>query len=132
MQLNEILEESDISQISQKTNISKQNIQVLMDENFAGMIKAKALGFISILERDYQVDLGVLREKALAYYEKHGSEEERMNLSVPMSKGDRDDSRGNSSWIWLIVIGLGVYLAWYFLSQYDLETLRSLLPFMQE
>ncbi|HIQ28154.1 MAG TPA: hypothetical protein EYH42_06605, partial [Sulfurovum sp.] len=66
MQLNEILEENSVKAISQKTNISEQNIEALIEDNFSALTKAKALGFISIIERDYHADLKDVREKALA------------------------------------------------------------------
>jgi len=130
MQLNDILEESDVKKISQKTNISKENIETLMDEDFASLSKAKALGFISILERDYKADLMTLREKALAYYEKHGNDEERMVFTVPISEEKTESARGNSKFTLLLVLGLLAYGSWYLISKYDKETFSTLMSFI--
>ncbi|HIP28737.1 MAG TPA: hypothetical protein EYG82_06125 [Sulfurovum sp.] len=132
MQLNDILEESNVKKISQKTNISKENIEILMDDDFASLTKAKALGFISILERDYRVDLKMLRDKALAYYAKHGNDEERMVFTLPMSGEKADTEKGTSLFTVFVVLGLLAYASWYFMSKYDEKTLRTFLPFNEE
>ena len=132
MQLIDILEESDVKKISLKTNISKENIEILMDDDFANLTKAKALGFISILERDYRVDLKMLREKALAYYAKHGSDEERMVFTLPMSDEKAGTEKGTSLFTIFVVLGLLAYASWYFMSKYDEKTLRTFLPFNEE
>jgi len=132
MQLNDILEETDVKKISQKTNISKENIVMLMDEDFASLIKAKALGFISILERDYEVDLKTLREKALAYYEKHGNDEERMVFTVPVSEENIENTKGSFNWTLVIVLGLLAYTSWYFITKYDEKTFSSFISFVQD
>ncbi len=132
MQLNDILEEKDINKISQKTNISKKNLEMLIDEDFTGLIKAKALGFISILERDYQVDLNTLREKALVYYEKHRNDEELIVFTVPVSEENIEETRGSSKWVWLIVFGLLAYASWYLISKYDEKIFSTFIPFAQD
>ena len=131
MQLSDILEENDVKKINQKTNISKENIEILMDEDFVSLSKAKALGFISILERDYKVDLKMLREKALAYYKKHGNEEERMVFTMPVDEKDAREERGNSLFMILLVLGLLVYALWYFMSKYDEKASNNLIPFIE-
>jgi hypothetical protein len=131
MQLSDILEESDFKIISQKTNISKENIEMLMDDDFVHLTKAKALGFISILERDYQVDLKTQREKALAYYKEHGNDEERMVFTVPGADENTGKERGNSTFMILLIVGLLAYSLWYFMSKYDEKALSTLIPFIE-
>ena len=68
MQLNEILEENTIKSISQKTKISEENLENLLAANFDALKKIKALGFISILEREYNTDLSALKANQNCFY----------------------------------------------------------------
>jgi hypothetical protein len=124
MQLSEILEENSVKAMSQKTNISEQNIEALIEDNFSVLTKAKALGFISIIERDYHADLKDVREKALAYYEVH-TKENSVHLGLPSI----EEQKGRSKWFVLLVLGLLGYATWYFFTQFDQKTFSTLLPF---
>jgi len=132
MQVNDILETSDVKEISQKTNISKENVERLIDEDFSSLIKAKALGFISILERDYQVDLNMLREKALAYYMEHGNDEDRIVFTVPIEDKKAESAAVSSEWTLVLVLGLLAYASWYFISKYDEEIFSTVTSFIED
>ncbi len=67
MQLNEILEENSVKTISQKTKILESNLESLFAGKFDTLQKTRALGFIAIIEREYNADLSRLREEALEY-----------------------------------------------------------------
>jgi len=124
MQLNELLEENSTKTISQRTNIAEENIERLLKSDFGAIKKVKALGFISILEREYKIDLSKLREDALAYYDQIG-EDESVTLGLPIV----DEKRGSSKLLWLIVLILLGYASWFFFTQFDQSQLKSLLPF---
>ncbi|WP_294952627.1 hypothetical protein [Sulfurovum sp.] len=125
MQLNELLEENSTKTISQKTKISEDNIEYLMNNDFGAIKKVKTLGFISILEREYHIDLSKLREDALAYYAEH-DKNENVTLGLPIVV---EEKSGRSKWLWLLVAILLGYASWYFLTQFDQSQLKSLLPF---
>lgn len=127
MQLSEILEENSVKAISQKTNISEQNIEALISDNFSELTKAKALGFISILERDYHADLKSVREKALSYYAAHMNEN-NIHMGLPVI----EEKKGRSKWVLLLVLGLLAYATWYFFMQFDQKTLTTLLSFNED
>jgi hypothetical protein len=127
MTLNEILEEQSVKAISQKTNISEENIERIMAEDFSTLAKAKALGFISILERDYNADLTILREKALGYYEEY-VDEESINIALPRV----EEKRGRSKWFPFLMLGLLAYASWYFFTQFDKKMLGTILPFSED
>ena len=55
--------------IHEDTHISLNNIHAILDENFEKAQKIQLLGFVSILEREYKVNLESLREKAKEYFE---------------------------------------------------------------
>lgn len=127
MQLNEILEENSIKSISQRTKISEDNLENLLARNFEVLMKTKALGFISILEREYKADLNALREEALAYYASH-KEDHAFSVGVPME----EEKKGNSKLFLVVVLVLLGYASWYFFTQFDKKHLSGLIPFMDE
>ncbi len=53
--------------LSSKTFISDVDLEQFLNKDFANINKTRALGFIQILEREYNVDLGDLREEYLLY-----------------------------------------------------------------
>lgn len=124
MQLSEILEENSVKAISDKTNISEDNIELLLAEDFENLSRTKALGFISIIERDYDADLTKLKEKALEYYDQH-DDSESINLRLPVV----EEKKGGSKWGLFIVLALLAYASWYFLTQFDNKNLKAMLPF---
>jgi len=128
MQLNEILEENSLKEISRKTNISEANIEALLAEKFDCVVKTKALGFISIIEREYEADLTLLREEALTYYETHQSAQESIIVVPPESEYKKGISRG----FLLLVVLLLLYVSWYFLIQFDQKNVNQLLPLTEE
>ena len=127
MHLNEILEENTIKGISQKTKISEDNLENLLGSNFEALKKIKALGFISILEREYKADLTPLREEALAYYAEH-VEDHAFSVAAPMEEGRKSKSK----LFLVVVLALLVYASWYFFTQFDKKHLNGLIPFMDE
>jgi len=70
------IKELGLDKVSEKTFINENDLEALLDQNFERFHKTKALGFIQILEREYGLGLGDLREACLKYYESHKSEEE--------------------------------------------------------
>ncbi|MBU1657805.1 hypothetical protein KKG72_01990 [bacterium] len=59
------LKDIGAQKIHEKTHIAKQHVQAILHESFDGMSRVQFLGFISILERDYSIELDDLRAKGL-------------------------------------------------------------------
>lgn len=127
MTLKEILEEQSVKSISKKTNISEENIERLIAEDFTQLAKAKALGFISIVERDLGADMKTTKEKAIAYYAEHPTEE-RVHIVLPRV----EEKKGRSKLFLLLMLGLLAYASWYFFTQFNKKTLTTMLPFKEE
>jgi hypothetical protein len=125
MGLNEILEENTIKSISQKTRISEENIQDLFAENFKKINQTKALGFISIIEREYKANLSDLKTKAIAYYQEEVTEKDFV-IAMP----SKEASKKKSKWFFVIVFLIFVIASWYFLSQYGEKHEGPLLAFI--
>jgi hypothetical protein len=127
MQLNDILEENSVRAISQKTKISEDNLEHLLAKQFENLKKVKALGFISILEREYKADLNALRNDAEEYYS--DLNEDR---SVMFGMSVAEDKKGSSKFFLFVIFLLLGYATWYFLTQFDKKHLSELIPFIDE
>ncbi len=64
----ETLKSIGIQKIHEDTHISRADIEALIDERYHDLNKVQLLGFVSILQREYGVDLSGLKNNALAYY----------------------------------------------------------------
>lgn len=51
--------------IHDTTHISRKNIELILEKSFGELKKIQFMGFISILEREYSIDLGSLKEEYL-------------------------------------------------------------------
>ncbi len=120
MQLNEVIEENSIATISKRTRISVENIEKLVQRDFSDMKRVKALGFISILEREFGIELDSLKKECGEYFASSPEEEfdARLVVTVPES-GDEPGGWFSKLLILLVLFGIG-YGAWYFLA--DKET----------
>jgi len=54
--------------IYETTHISRQHVQAILHESFEDISKIQFVGFISILEREYNIKLDDLKSKGLAYF----------------------------------------------------------------
>jgi hypothetical protein len=86
MQLNEIIENNTLEQISRRTRLTQENLEKLFANNFKGFTKVQALGFISILEREYRVELDSLRDKCLEYFSEKTNTQDMKNKPIPRAK----------------------------------------------
>ena len=62
------LKELGAQKIHENTHITKEHVQAILHNSFDGMNKIQFLGFVAILERDYNVDLSDLKIKGLEYF----------------------------------------------------------------
>lgn len=104
------LKEIGVQKIYEDTHISRQNIEAILDETYGEMLPVQVGGFISIMEREYSVDLTTLKEK----YEED-IKDLSVKISVKVSSSDMERPRAQrrveddpKSWKWLIVVLLAV------------------------
>jgi hypothetical protein len=127
MQLNEILEEHTIKAISEKTNISESNIDALVSSDFQKMNRVQAMGFLSIMEREYHADLSELRTEATEYY-KGTRKDESITLGLPQAP----EKKGKSKFFMFIIFIMIGFAVWYAFINFDKVKLSSILPFSEE
>jgi len=114
MQLNEIIEENTLPSISRKTRISVQNLEALLARDWERLKKVQALGFISILEREYHLDLSDMRSECRTYFEAHEPAEEEKGPMI--TAAPEPEHRGPSGGMVVLVIflaALGGYLLFF-------------------
>ncbi len=57
-----------VQKIHETTHIARAHIESILNENFEGMGSVQLLGFISIFEREYALDLSELKSRAREYF----------------------------------------------------------------
>jgi len=118
MQLNEIIEENTLPTISKRTRISRQNLEALVDRDWSRLQKVQALGFISILEREYGIDLSDMRQECRAYFASHEPPQEKRQISVGSQEADYAGSRRIFKIAAFAVLAFLAYASWrYFVAK---------------
>ena len=64
----ETLKELGAQKIHNETHITKEYVQSILHETFDGLSSVQFVGFISILEREYDADLSELKSQGLAHF----------------------------------------------------------------
>lgn len=128
MQLSDILEEHTLKNISKKTNISEENIEYLLEKRFEKIERVKAVGFISIIEREFNADLGALKNEAQAYYAEQIPPDESIIVTGMLI----EEKRGKSKWFLFVVLALLAYASWYFVTQYNRSHSNTLQPVAEQ
>ena len=70
------LKDIGAQKIYEQTHIPIEHVQAILHSSFEGLTKIHFLGFLSILQREYHVDLSQLREAGIAYYEEKNPAQE--------------------------------------------------------
>jgi cytoskeletal protein RodZ len=129
MQLNELLENSDIKAIAKKTNISESALEAIFANEFCYLKRVQCMGFLSIIEREYKADLNSLRAAAEQFYANNYED-----CSVALAMVDEPKSHKESSRLPLVLLVL-VLLAiasWYFINKFDTQQIKTMLPFNEK
>jgi hypothetical protein len=127
MQLNELLEEQSVKSISKKTMISEDDISNLVLKNFDNLNRTKMFGFISILEREYDVDLVDIKSDAEEFYAEHNKDSSYVSN---LSRQEEKQKSGGFGILWLLVwllVGAG-----YYVTQVDKKYLHKYFPFIED
>jgi len=83
----EYLKSIGIQKLYEKTHISKSNLECLLDKEFDKLGKVQAVGFVSILAREYNINLEELKQEIDAYFKEHSSSEnDSLHFETPNEK----------------------------------------------
>jgi hypothetical protein len=110
------LREIGAQKIYEQTHIPLQQLEALFGNRFEGMTKVQCMGFLSILEREYSVDLEDLREKALLYFQEKREAQEREYVQNIYVKPEKKRKKRNLFIIIFVVLFLLFIVLWQLFS----------------
>lgn len=77
-----ILQDIGVDKISHDTYIEKKDVRALISKDFEKLSHIKVYGFLSILEREYGIDLSLWKTEYKEYLEKSGKDIENRELFI--------------------------------------------------
>lgn len=99
----EDLQELGCNSIHENTHISRPKIEQVLNKSFGELTRVQFMGFISILEREYQLDLSSLREEYNAY----------VQLLPDMANTEKSailQAQSHARRLWVIIALVGIIL----------------------
>ncbi len=90
----EDLQELGSEKIHEKTHISRDKIELVLTKSYGELGKVQFMGFISILEREYNLDLNDIREEYTAFWNEHKPSVSQQSSSILQAK-----SNSKQKWI---------------------------------
>ncbi|MEA3419082.1 MAG: hypothetical protein U9Q90_06740 [Campylobacterota bacterium] len=114
MQLKDLLEEQSVASISKKTNLTVGIVEKLLSKDFKSLKKPQLLGALSIIEREYNVDLSALREECKDYFAENAPSDQGLTVLKPI----RQERSYFPKILATVLLGLIAYGAWYLFSEY--------------
>jgi hypothetical protein len=107
----ELLKEIGLKEVSNKTFINLENLTALIEKDFKKLNRTKALGFIQILQREFQVDLQDLKEESIEFYNRRRKPKEAPTKVAMIDRDDEEKPKKILTYILLaIAAGVGAYL----------------------
>jgi len=120
----EFLKSIGIKEVSNRTFIHEDELKKFLDGDFTGINKTKAMGFIQILEREFNIELTDLKSQYITYLNENvPQEDEKPKQSLMMEEVQNEErKKGFFSFLFLIAaIGSIAYL----INKYDLLNFSS-------
>lgn len=106
----ETLKKIGVQKIHEQTHISSVHIEALLNDGFDDMTKIQFLGFISILEREYGVNLDDLKDKALLHFSQN-SENSNEKAKVFLSANKKRNLTPIYITIAVIIFAVFIYMS---------------------
>lgn len=99
-----------VQKVHDDTHISRKNIEGIFNKSFEGMNQVQFAGFVSILEREYGLDLSELKRDFLTYWEgEHGASAQEAQDYV----ADNDEPKRNGKGLWIaaaVIFGVMLFM----------------------
>jgi hypothetical protein len=110
----ELLKEIGLKEVSNRTFINLENLTALIEKDFNKLNRTKALGFIQILQREFQVDLQPLKEESLAFYNQHKKPKEIPSKAAVIDRDDEEKPKKILTYLLLaLAASVGAYLLFF-------------------
>lgn len=113
------LKEIGAQKIHNETHISREYVQSIIHRSFEGLNRVQFLGFISILEREYNVDLSELKASGLDHFK-----DDNANPDEPHKVFVVSDKKKNNSTVY-ILLGSLIFIS---VAYYTFVYLSSISP----
>ncbi len=114
----EFLRTLDINEVQSKTHISMSSLEAILSKSYDKLERIHFSGFISILEREYQIDLSDLRTE---YAELNPQDFLAQPTQVNPIVNERSEKKSQKGWLVLSVLVIGAVLAFLFMDDYMLK-----------
>jgi len=114
MQLDELTQDRSINTISKKTNLTVSVIEKLFSKDFSSFSYPQARGAIAIIEREFDMNLDILKEECKYYF----SQNQPKDKSISVVKPIQEEKPLIPKLITLFLLAIIVYGAWYFFVEY--------------
>jgi len=115
------LKKMDIEDIYRRTYIARKYIKALLDKDFSKFDRLKALGFVKIIEREFEFDLSDLKNEIDEYFVKDSiklqeSSEDKKDIS---NIADNKEEKNNKAFFITVVIIVSIIVAFYIYNSLD-------------
>jgi len=108
------LQEQGSAAIALKTHIVRANVDKLLNRSFDKLSKVQLNGFVSILEREYQIDLSDYRAEYLAFHHQQGEPKAVEDVFVETANDQRKNRKVYLGFIIALVVAVVVIAVIYF------------------
>ncbi len=118
MQLSELLKEYSIETICEKTRIKKELIIALSEEDWSKFTKTQAIGFLNIIEREFDIDLSQTKQDCTDYFRVHQTKSEDYTKTIDLVDAQEAPKRGSfflTFILTLLTFAVLAYAFWYFM-----------------
>ena len=107
--------EYSLQTISEKTNITIENLEKLQNREWDRLKRTQAMGLLSIIEREFDVDMSAVKEDANNFYSQNQEEEPQRTIDLVDSQSNgTGSSRIISNLVTILTLGAIAYASWYY------------------
>ena len=89
----EDLQNLGTEKIHEKTHISRDKLELILTKSYGEIRRVQFMGFLSILEREFGIDLNGIREEYNTYWEEHAgkipAKDSSTQIELQTKMGDR-------------------------------------------
>ena len=118
-----ILMDLGLKEVSNRTFIHESELTKFLSGDFANINKAKAMGFIQILQREFHIDLTPLKDKYLEYVKEHKELEPKVKESMIVEEVKSEERKKNILSILFLLLAIGSIV--YLINKFDLLNFKK-------
>lgn len=114
MQLDDLIKQERIGNVTKQTHITKAVLERILNREFQSLKRSQVYGVLSILEREYSVDLNEFRNECEEYFQANKTDDNSFVVMETIPKNNHFLLR----FVVLLIIVSIVYGGWYFFHSY--------------